>query len=59
MNNRDIEEFIEEMHAIGDDWTPDQVKNVYGDFSLSEALADRKASLGIFFDILEKTLNRD
>ena len=47
------------MEAIGDEWTPEQVEDVYGVSSLDEALADRKASLGTFFDIIGKVINRD
>lgn len=57
MNKREIAEFIEEMETIGDVWTPEQAKDVYGDVSLDEALADRKASVGTFFDILGKAMN--
>lgn len=59
MNKQDVAEFIEEMEAIGDIWTPAQVEDVYGDSTLDEALADRKSSLGIFFDIIEKVINSD
>ena len=59
MTKKDIAAFIEEMESIGDEWTPDQVEEVYGDFSLEEALADRKASLGTFFDIIGKVINRN
>lgn len=59
MKKKDIAAFIEEMESIGDEWTPDQVEEVYGDFSLEEALADRKASLGTFFDIIGKVINRN
>ena len=59
MNKQDVAEFIEEMEAIGDIWTPEQVEDVYGDSTLDEALADRKSSLGIFFDIIEKVINSD
>ena len=59
MNKSDINTFIEEMEEIGDTWTPEQVKDVYGDSSLEEALADRKASLGNLFDIFGKVINRD
>ena len=47
------------MESIGDEWTPEQVEDVYGNFSLDEAMADRKSSLGIFFDIIGKVINRD
>jgi len=59
MKKKDIAAFIEEMEAIGDEWTPEQVEDVYGDFSLDESLANRKASLGTFFDIIGKVINRD
>lgn len=59
MKKKDVQEFIEEMEAIGDEWTPEQVEDVYGDSTLEEALADRKGSVNTFFDIIEKALNRD
>ena len=59
MKKSDVDKFIEEMESIGDDWTPEQVEEVYGNCSLSEALSDRKASIGIFFDIVGKVLNRN
>lgn len=58
MNKKDVDTFIEEMEAIGDKWTPEQVNDVYGNSTLTEALADRKASLNAFFDIIEKIINR-
>lgn len=59
MNAKDIKYFIEEMQAIGDEWTPEQVYDVYGSSSLEEALADRKSSLDTFFDIIGKVINKD
>ena len=56
---KEVATFIEEMEAIGDVWTPDQVEDVYGDSTLEETLADRKGSLGTFFDIIVKVINRD
>ena len=35
------------------------VEDVYGDSSLEEALDDRKATIGTFFDIIGKVINRD
>lgn len=58
MKKRDVEEFIEEMESIGDDWTPEQVEDVYEDYTLEDALTDRKKSLGSFFDIVGKVINR-
>ena len=58
MKKKDISAFIEEMEEIGDVWTPEQVEDVYGDSTLEEALADRKSSMGMFFDIIAKVINR-
>lgn len=57
MKKKDIATFIEEMEAIGDQWTPEQVEDVYGDSTLEEALAARKASLNCFFDTIGKAIN--
>ena len=59
MRKKDVDTFIEEMEAIGDEWTPEQVEDVYGDSSLEEALDDRKATIGTSFDIIGKVINRD
>lgn len=59
MKKKDVITFIEEMEIIGDEWTPEQVEDVYGDSTLDEALADRKSSIGTFFDIIGKVINRD
>ena len=58
MKKKDINTFIEEMEEIGDEWTPEQVENVYGNSTLEEALADRKAAVGTFFNIIGKVINR-
>ena len=61
MDKRDVEEFIEEMEEMGDVWQELYVylfERVYGEYTLAEALADRKASIGIFGDIISKVLNR-
>ena len=34
MQKSEIAEFIESMEEIGDNWTEEQVKDVYGDMSL-------------------------
>lgn len=59
MKKQDVAEFVEEMEAIGDVWTPEQVEDVYGNSTLDEALADRKSTLGSFFDIIGKVINSD
>lgn len=58
MTKSEIAEFIETMEEIGDNWTEEQVKDVYEDMSLKEALADRKASVGRMTDIIGKIINR-
>ena len=58
MRKKDIDLFIEEMECIGDEWIPEQVEDVYGDFSLEEALADRKSSINSLFSIIGKVINR-
>ena len=61
LNNEEerLATFIEEMETTGDKWTLEQVEDVYGDCTLAEALADRKSSIGTFFDISGKVINRD
>ena len=56
MTKAEILTFIEEMEAIGDKWTPEQVESVYGNYTLERALSERKASVGMYLDILGKTM---
>ena len=58
MEKKDIDKFIEEMEAIGDEWTPEQVDDVYGNSTLEEALKDRKSNISTLFGIIGKVLNR-
>ena len=58
LKKAEINEFIEEMESIGDEWNAEDVERVYGDSSLDEALADRKSALNSFFDSMGKILNR-
>ena len=58
MKRSEIAEFIESMEEIGDNWTEEQVEDVYGDMSLKEALAYRKASVGRMIDIIGKIINK-
>ena len=59
MTKHEILEFIEEMEYIGDIWTEEQVQDVYGDMSLSDALHDRKSSINTLFDIIGKVINAE
>lgn len=58
MNKKEANLFIEEMKDIGDDWTVEQVMDVYGNTNLDDALSDRKSSINIFTDIIDKVVNR-
>lgn len=57
MTKQEIEIFINEMKPIGDEWTDEQVKDVYGNSSLADAISDRKATIGHFVDNFNKILN--
>ncbi len=58
MNQKDAQLFIDEMKSIGDDWTIDQVMDIYGHASLAVALSDRKNSIKMLSNILDKVINR-
>lgn len=58
MNKTEANLFIDEMKDIGDVWTLEQVMDVYGNTSLDDALSDRKSSINIFTDIIDKVVNR-
>lgn len=47
MKKREMYIFMEEMEAIGDTWTMEEVERVYGSNTLDEALADRKGFMGM------------
>ncbi len=57
MTKEEIAAFIEIREEIGDIWTEDQVKASYGDSSLSEALAERRACDSYVADIFQSILN--
>lgn len=54
MTKAEVNTFIEEMEAIGDKWSEEQVIDVYGSMSLEEALANRRVSISEWFDMLSK-----
>lgn len=58
MTTEEINTFIETMEELGDVWTVERVKDVYGDKSLKEAINDRKAILAQFGSIIGTLLNR-
>lgn len=57
MKEKEINYFIEEMEAIGDEWTEEQVQDVYGQVSLEEALEDRKSSVDMHLNNLIKVFS--
>ena len=57
MTKQEIKEFIEEMQSIGDIWTEEEAENIYGNYSLSDALTERKKIIGQFFNILSTTIS--
>lgn len=58
MEQNEINEFIEEMEAIGDEWEPEEVERVYGDTSLEDALTLRKSEVGTFNNIISNLFGK-
>ncbi len=58
MNKHDMQEFINRMEEVGDVWKIADVKRVYGDKSLADALKDRMGIINGFGNIIERILNR-
>ena len=58
MDDKDISIFIERMEEVGDIWDKEDVRRVYGDVSLEEALQDRQNDINWFADIISKVINR-
>lgn len=58
MNKVEIDTFIETTGEFGDVWTVEQVQDVYGDKSLAEALADRRASYEHISNIIGNSINK-
>lgn len=58
MNKIEIDTFIETTGEFGDAWTVEQVQDVYGDKSLDEALADRRASYEHISNIIGNSINK-
>ena len=42
MTETEIQMFIETMEDRGDEWTPEQVKTMYGDYTYEAAVKERK-----------------
>ena len=59
MTKLEVKKFIEKMKSIGDEWTMEQVMDVYGELSLSEAIISRKNSIDQLVSGLRKSLVTD
>lgn len=59
MNDIEIDTFIEHMEAIGDNWERTDVKRVYGNMSLEDALNSRMGDMNTFANIIGTILNCD
>ena len=57
MTKAEIETFIETMSNIGDEWTPAQVRDVYGDSTLEDAIAERQGMVNQLAGNIGKLLN--
>lgn len=42
MTDIEIQTFIETMEELGDQWTPEQVKEVYNDYAYEVAISERR-----------------
>lgn len=58
MNKIEIDTFIEKTGEFGDVWTFEQAKDVYGDKTLDEALADRMNSYGHMTNIIHNVIDK-
>ena len=58
MTRHEREEFIERMKEFGDFWKDKDVKRVYGDWNLKDALNDRMADMQHFATIMNTIIYR-
>lgn len=58
MTEKEINSFIEKFEEVGDKWTPENVKDVYGDYTYEEAVTHRKAIIDQFGSIMDTVINR-
>ena len=56
MTKTEINTFIETMEQLGDEWTPDQVREIYGDKTLDEALSSRKKQVSSFLNAIGQAI---
>jgi len=58
MTKQEREEFVERMEEFGDIWEDKDVKRVYGNWSLEDALKDRMIAMQYFANIMNAIINR-
>lgn len=58
MTKQERGEFIERMEEFGDIWEDKDVKRVYGDWGLEDALNDRMTAMQYFANIMNAIINR-
>ncbi len=58
MTKQEREIFIERMEEFGDVWEDKDVKRVYGDWDLEDALNDRMTDMQHFANIMNAIINR-
>ena len=57
MTKKDIDNFIQIMKEICEDWTPEEVEEEYGDCAtLREALDRRLNKINTFYDFVEEVV---
>lgn len=52
MTETEINEFIKHMNQIGDVWTPEQVRDVYNNHTLEDAIKERESLVGMHLNNL-------
>ena len=58
MTKEERQEFIDRMEEIGDVWEYNDVKRVYGNRTLKEALESRMGDMHSFANIIGTIINR-
>ena len=56
MDVKSAEKFIEVMSEVGENWTVEQVLDVYGNVTLEEAVEDREKSFDSVVKIIQKVI---
>lgn len=56
MTKKEIDQFIEIMKEICDDWTPEEVEEEFGDCTLREALDIRLSKINNFYAYVEEEI---